>query len=169
VTVRFFNSTALASDLAHNRVTERESLAYMLIGAVLYTQANYFALWFGAYRDWLFFLELAVVLGVSLIGVHECYKANGADAGANFLLRFSALSVPVGVNLAIAGHLVGQAVYWGSPYILGRGLFRDPDLVYRYITFITPVAFAFIYYWRISVHIASIKGFRVSESSKIAA
>jgi hypothetical protein len=116
----------------------------------------YWSLWFGAYRDWAFFLELAVVLVVNLVGVHECFKANGGREGRLFITRLSALAVPIGLKLAIVGIVLGQAIYYGAPYVLA-GTFRDPALVYRYLSFLMPVVFTFIYYWRIAYHIAHVR------------
>ena len=154
---RIWQSHLLAADLATKRVSQRDSLKYMLLAAALYVQAIYFALWVGTYRDWGFAFELAMVLVISLLGVNECYKANGGDDGEDFLFRFAALAVPVGFNLAVLSLLLGQAIYWGAPFVLGHGTFRDPQMVYRLVSFIMPLAFTFVYYWRIAHHLATVR------------
>lgn len=162
--LHLWQTSKLADDLAADRLSERDALGYMLCGAVLYVQAMYWSLWFGAYRDWAFFLELAVVLAASLIGVYECYKANGGKEGSVFITRLAALAVPIGLKLAILSIVAGLAMYYAAPHVLSS-TFRDPALVYRYLSFVMPVAFTFIYYWRIAHHIAYVRA-RSSDTSR---
>lgn len=170
MTIHLWHTTKLAHDLAGKRVSERDAMQYMMAGSILYTYTIYWSLWFGTYRDLTFFLELAVVVIIGLVGVFECYKANGKAEGEDFLIRYSALAVPIGIKLAVFGLLIGQVLYFGADHILGRGAFRDSEMVYRYILFVIPVAFAFIYYWRIAHHIGIVRalqagGTRVGEIS----
>lgn len=155
--MHFWRTDRLVEDLAANRVSEQAGAQYMMLAAVLYVQSTYFALWFGAYRDWVFFLELAAVLIVSLVGVNECFKANGGSQGQQFLARYSAVAVPVGVKIAVLGFIVGQGFYYASPYLLGHGTFRSPELVYRYVSLLMPVVFTSLYFWRISYHLGRVR------------
>lgn len=163
--LHLWHTESLARDLASERVTEHEAMQYMLAGAVLYVQASYSALWFGAYRDWVFFLELVVVLAASLIGVNECFKANGGSEGRQFMTRLCALAVPVGIKIALLAVVLGQGFYYSSPYLLGRGGFRDPALVYRYVAMVMPIAFTFIYYWRIAYHLGTIRAMQTAKAT----
>ena len=155
--LHFWRTERLVQDLAANRVSERTGAQYMMLSAVLYVQANYSALWFGAYRDWVFFLELLVVLVVSLVGVNECYKANGGSEGTQFVSRYCSLAVPIGVKIAVLGVVLGHGFYLASPYLLGGGAFRDPALIYRYVSLLMPVAFTSIYFWRVAHHIGKVR------------
>lgn len=140
-------------------------MQYMMAASLLYTYTIYWGLWFGTYRDWAFFLELAIVVIIGFVGVFECYKANGKEEGEDFLIRYCALAVPIGFKLAILGLVIGQALYFGSDHILGTGAFRDPELAYRYIYFVVPISFSFIYYWRIAHHIGIVRALRTGEVS----
>jgi hypothetical protein len=162
MSIHLWRTERLARDLAADRVSEQSAAHYMMVGAALYVQANYSALWFGAYRDWAFFFELALVLVISVIGVNECYKANGGAEGTQFITRLCALAVPIGLKLAVLGIVLGQGFYYASPHLLGNAAFRDPALVYRYVSFLMPVAFTFIYYWRIAHHINAIRAHSVA-------
>ena len=157
MTIHLWNTRKLASELAKGQLSERSSEQYMLVGTLLYAYNNYWALWFGTYRDWGFFLELFVVVAIGLLGVFECYKANGEDKGTNFILRYCALAVPVGFKVAILALLAGQVLYFASSQILGQGTFRDPALVYRLLYFALTVSLNFVYYWRIAHHIARVQ------------
>jgi hypothetical protein len=150
----------LAADLAGGRVSERDGLKYMLLAAVLYVYTNYWNLWFGNYKDVGFLIELSLVLIISVVGVCECYKANGGDAGEDFIVSFCALSVPVGTKIAIIGLICGQALFFGSDRVLATGAFRDPDLAYRYIYSFIAVSLSFVTYWRIAHHIGTVRASR---------
>jgi hypothetical protein len=154
--LHWWHTDRLARDLANNAVTSRQGAWYMMLGAALYTQAIYSALWFGSFRDWAFFFEAAMVLIVSLVGVHECFKSNGGENGVHFLTRFSALAVPIGVKLAMLGLLLGHGLYYAFPRIVTPGTFRDPQFVYRVVGVLMALTFTFAYYWRIAHHLAAI-------------
>jgi hypothetical protein len=170
MTLHLWKTRKLAVELADGRLSERTGMQYMLVGSLLYAYNNYWALWFGSYRDAWFFLELFAFVIVGLFGVFECYKANGEDKGADFILRFCALAVPVGFKVAVLGLFAGQALYFGAEYVIDARTFRDPGLVYRYLYFALTVSLAFVYYWRIAHHITSIRAIRESrvEASAIA-
>jgi hypothetical protein len=161
----FWHTDRLAKELAANSMSERSACQYTMLGTVIYTLTTYTSLWFGAMRDWDFFFELVFVLVVSLVGVRECYKANGGSEGTQFITRSSVLSVPIGLKLALAGTALGQGLYFAAPYFFGSSVLRDPELVYRYISFLVPVAFTFIFYWRIAHHLRYVKATAVSEAS----
>ena len=160
MTIHIWHTKKLAADLAHGRVTERDGMKYMLVQSLVYAYTYYWNLWFGTYRDLSFFVELAIFVAIALIGIIECYKANGEEKGNDFILRYCALAVPVGVKVAIAGLVLGQVLYFGSDYVLAEGAFRDPELVYRQIFFVLPLALAFLYYWRIAHHIRAVRVLR---------
>lgn len=155
--LHWWHTERLQSDLANDTLSEPDSLKYMLLAAALLVYGSYINLWFGAYRDWGFFFEALIALAIGLIGTHECFKANGGADGRAFILRFSAVAVPVGLKVALFSTLVSQGVYYGFAYVVTPSAFRDPEFVYRLISFILPLAWAFIYYWRIAYHIAKIR------------
>ncbi len=158
--LHWWNTGRLVRDLARDAVSDRDGSRYMMVAGLLYMAALYQALWFGAPRNWAFFFEIVFVAFITLIGVHECYKANGGSNGTDFVARFSMLTVPVGVKLAVLGLILGQGVYYAAPHVLQTSQFRDPSIVYRYISFIMPVGFAFVYYWRIVVHLREVRRLR---------
>ena len=164
MTFHYWRTDLLVEDLARNQLPESSAVKYMFLSAVLYTQAIYVALWFGAYRDWAFFFEVALVLTVSLVGVHECFKANGGNEGTQFITRLGALAAPIGLKFAIVSVVIGQGFYYASPFLLGGGTFRDPEAIYRYVSFLMPVAFTFFYYWRIAHHLKVLRSKSVAEA-----
>jgi hypothetical protein len=165
MTIHLWHTRKLVAELAHGKLSERSSVQYMLVGTLLYAYNNYWALWFGTYRDWGFFLELFVVVAIGLLSVFECYKANGEDSGTEFMLRYCALAVPIGLKVAVLALLIGQVLYYGSSQLFGQGTFRDPALVYRLIYFVFTVSLAFVYYWRIAHHMARVRAAQESRAA----
>ena len=154
--LHWWHTDRLRTELANDSLSETDSLKYMLLAAFLYVQSNYLNLWFGAYRDWGFSLEALLVFAIGLVGTYECFKANGGATGHAFLLRFCALAVPVGLKVALFATLVSQAVYFGLSYVATPSLFRDPAFVYRFLSFVLPLVWTFVYYWRIAYHMGRV-------------
>src|SRR5258705_4276 len=86
--IHWWHMDKLVKELSEGRVSEDQSLKYALISAALYCEGTYYATWFGGYRSWVLLWEFLVVVVISLIGVHECFKANGGATGSHFLKRF---------------------------------------------------------------------------------
>jgi hypothetical protein len=154
--IHWWHTDKLAKELAEGGVSEDQSLKYALISAVLYCEGTYYATWFGGYRSWVLLWEILVVVAISLIGVHECFKANGGATGSHFLKRFFCLGVPVGLKVAIASTLLGQAVYFGFYRVVTQVNFRDPYFVYQLFSLFTAGAFTVLYYWRIAFHLSRV-------------
>jgi hypothetical protein len=154
--LHWWHTDRLRAELANGSLSEPDSLKYMLLAAFLYVEAGYVNVWFGSYRDWGYLFEALLVLTISLVGTHECYKANGGSLGQAFLQRMAAIAVPVGLKVAIFATLVSQAVYFGFAYVVTPSTFRDPAFVYRFISFVLPPVWAFVYYWRIAHHLGQL-------------
>lgn len=162
MTTHWWNTNELVQRLSQGRISEAESLRYAMINAVLVTQAIYYATWGGGYRGSMLMYEFFVVTIISLVGLSECYKANGGQQGADFLKRLSVISVPVGIKVVLIGFLLGWASYWGFGYIVTPTTFRNPAYVWELYSFAYAAFFMFIFYWRITVHLASVVRIRRS-------
>jgi len=156
MTVHWWRTEKLVDDLIADRVTELQTMWYAIAGGALYTQAVYYAMWFGGYRTWMLLYELAVVMTIAVIGVRECFKANGASAGRDFLKRLCCISVPVGIKIAIVSLLAYQVLYYGFPRVVTHEVVRDPASVYPLAVFALNVTIAVLYYWRIYVHLTQV-------------
>src|SRR5260221_8490838 len=133
--IHWWQTHELVDDLAHGRVTEQQSVWYAMFSAVIGTEVLYYAYWFGGERGWLLFLEFGAVCVISIIGLHECFKANGGATGSHFLKRLFCLGVPVGIKLAIASALVGQLMYFGFPRLAMAGLFPETNFIFQLSSF----------------------------------
>ena len=154
--IHWWQTEKLVQELASDGVSEQQSLRYAMLSAILVTTPLYYAYWFGGERGWLLFLEYAAVCVISLIGLHECFKANGASSGKHFLKRIYCLAVPVGLKLLIASIVVGQILYYGMPRIVTSTNFRNPHFVDQLATFFIVGVFAVFFYWRIAYHLGRV-------------
>jgi hypothetical protein len=154
--IRWWHTHKLADELAKNGVSEQQSLWYAVISTILVVEATYYATWFGGYRTWLLLVEFIAVCVITLVGLQECFKANGGSNGSHFLKRFICLGVPIGLKLAITGTAIGQIVYFAFPFIVTHESFRNPYFVYQLFSFFIVGVFAVIYYWRIAHHMERI-------------
>lgn len=93
---------------------------------------------------------------ISLIGVSECYNANGGPKGADFIRRLFVIGVPVGIKFAIASMALGQIAYFGFPSVVTTASFRDPGYVYELFLFAFSTVFMALYYWRIATHLTHV-------------
>lgn len=156
MTLHWWRTDALASDLAEGRVGERESLFYAMISAGLYFQAVYYGIWFGGTQSWMVIGEFTAVTLIAFAGLYECYKANGGGTGADYLKRLYCLGVPVGIKVSLATVVLGQAIAFGFPRVVRPGDFRDPYFAYQLLSFLFAGAFTILYYWRISHHMRGV-------------
>lgn len=154
--IHFWNTDKLVDRLAIDGVSEIETLRYAMIGVVLYSITMYYSLWVGAYRSWLFLYEFLCVTLISVVGVAECFKANGGSLGRDFLKRLAVISVPVGIKTFLAGIILGIAGFFGFSYVITPQSFRNPAFVFELYTFAFAASFTFVYYWRIAVHLSRL-------------
>jgi len=154
--IHWWRTDRLVQELANGGVSETQSLWYAVISSVIYFEAMYYATWFGGYRSWLLLVEFVAVCVIAVLGLQECFKANGGATGSNFLKRFFCLGVPVGLKLAIASAVVGQLIYFGFPRVVTQESFRNPYFVWQLFSFFIAGVFTVVYYWRIAYHMKRI-------------
>jgi hypothetical protein len=163
--IQWWVTNKLVQELASGNVSEDQSLRYAMLSAVLATASLYYAYWVGADRTGLLLMEFAVVCAISLIGLYECFKANGRSNGSEFLKRLFCLGVPVGLKVFLVALLVSQLLYVGLPRIATSATFRNPYFVFELATFFSMGALTACYYWRIAHHMARIAKWERSNNS----
>jgi hypothetical protein len=154
--MHWWRTDRLVVQLADNTLAERDALRYMLLSAGLYEFALYSSSWFGNWRGWQLLVEFGVALLISLVGIHECYKANAGAGGRQFIGRFSALAIPVGLKLALASLAIGFFLSYTSGYVINASTFRDPRFVHEVLAFVLGITFTFVFYWRVAYHLARV-------------
>ena len=156
MSIHWWRTDLLVEELARGGVSEQQSLWYVVINTLIVVEATYYATWFGGYRSWMLLIEFVAVCVITVIGLQECFKANGGSNGSHFLRRFICLGVPIGLKLAIASTAIGQIVYFAFPFIVTHESFRNTYFVYQLFSFFIVGVFAVTYYWRIAYHMERI-------------
>jgi hypothetical protein len=154
--IHWWNTDKLVERLAEKRVSEHESVRYARIAAVQYTLATYLATWFGGYQSWLLIYEFVIVTAIALVGVNECFKANGGLYGIDFLKRMAVISVPVGIKVMLGSIILGQFTNFVFPYFVTAESFKNPSYVYQLFSFTFTAAFMAVFYWRLTTHFSRL-------------
>jgi hypothetical protein len=102
------------------------------------------------YRSWLLLYEFIVVTIISVVGLAECFKAMAVRT-VLIPQRLSVIGVPIGIKVALAAIVLGQASYVGFGYIVTPTTVRNPTFVYELYSFAFAAAFMFVFYWRIAL------------------
>jgi len=156
MTIHWWRTDKLVEDLALGKVSEVQSLRYAMISALLIAALQYYAYWLGGERGWFLGMEFVAVCVISLIGLGECFKANGGPSGADFLRRMYCLGVPMGLKISLVSIVVGQVMYFGFPRVVTTTSFRNPYFVYELAVFFVMGVLTVSYYWRIAYHLGRI-------------
>ena len=146
----------MADDLANDRVSEAQSLWYAIISSIMYYAAIYVSIWFSGYRSWLLIIEFLVACIIVVIGVQECFKANGGTDGRHFLKRMYCLGVPIGIKTFLLSTAIGHVLQYGFPRIVTTESFRNPYLVFQLLSYFFAGLLAVIYFWWIAYHLKRV-------------
>lgn len=156
--IHWFRTDLLVAELARGEVREEASVFYMMLGAGVFTFAFYGNGWFGGGlpQDWRIVFEFVLVLAISMFGVRSCYTANGAASGKEFIKRYTAISVPVGIKYYVVTLALVQLTYLLLPkYFSGSAV--DLSYAYRFIFFAIAVLGNFVYFSLIAHHIGRVR------------
>lgn len=154
--IHWWDTEALITQLAEDRLPESDAVGYAMITCVLYALAVYAPNWFGSYTQLL--IQFFVVALIMLAGVRACFKANGGPGGEDFLKRITVISAPVAIKFMIASIVLGQLAYFGLTYVSGIATLDDSDsaVLYQIYAFGFTTAFYAVYYWRIAGHLSRV-------------
>ena len=154
--IHFLNTKALARELATGKITEKVAFHYFLANTLLWTFALYYGNFLSATINWIFLVELVVVMLISVLGLLKAFEANGGPGGTNFVVRATCLSFPIGVKVNVLSIGLGWLNYFLFPINVDPATFRDPDRVFNLVTFIWAPAFTVLFFWRLLVHFIEI-------------
>lgn len=160
--IHWWDTEALITQLAEDRLPESDAVGYAMITCVLYALAIYAPNWFGSYTQLL--IQFFVVALITLAGVRACFKANGGPGGEDFIKRITVISAPVAIKFMIASIVLGQTAYFGLTYVAGIATFDDSDsaFLYQIYAFGFTTAYYAVYYWRIAGHLSRVVKLRHS-------
>jgi len=149
----FWLTRSLARDLALEKVSERDGMQYYLASTLIVLAQTQYSLWWGPRSGWLFHFELAALVIITCIGVHECWKANGPD---RFLLRIVCLSVPAGVRVFVLSLAFGLLLQFNAQRLFDYQTFRSPERAYDLVSYAGFLGFAIYFWWLLRVRLGQI-------------
>jgi len=143
----FWNTRQLALDLREGKVTEQDEVRY-LFAYVIWTSISILVLkWIPSEYALSKIADIAE-LGVTIIGLLICYKANSRGDGREFVVRFICMSWPVSVRLFAAFVPLGFAI--GVVLAVVTPEYVDP-IADGLSILVTVVYFALIRRWLIRI------------------
>ncbi len=106
----FWNTKALAHELAEDTLEKQHYKNYYLIAALVVSAVYYYGMYSPYYDVRVIGVEALLTLIIMVIGIERTYKANGGDNGIHFLNRVTALSFPILLQTTVAGIVFGLAL-----------------------------------------------------------
>jgi hypothetical protein len=144
-----WNINKLALDLANSKVNEKAGMQYFLASTLLILFQTYYAMWWGVERGWLFFFEFTLLAIISIFGCMEAFKANGSEAGNNFIMRVICLSVPAGIRVAFFSLVFGELLVINAQSIFSPSSFANPWQAFTIVSYAGFIGFSIMYWWLI--------------------
>jgi hypothetical protein len=89
----------LVEDFKAGEVSQSEEFKYMLLFTILMALGSDPALYIGASYNYYDTIESALMLGISVIGIHSCYKINKNGDNRDFIVRVMCIGLPVVIRI----------------------------------------------------------------------
>ena len=103
----YWNTKALAHELAEDTLSKQHYKNYYLAAALVVSTVYYYGM-YSPYSDIrVIGIEAVLTLLIMLFGIQRTYQANGADQGVHFLNRITALSFPILMQNTVFGIVFG--------------------------------------------------------------
>ena len=103
----FWNTKALAHELAEDTLSKQHYKNYYLAAALVVSVVYYYGMYSPYYDVRVIGLEAILTLVIMFIGIQRTYVANGGNEGINFMNRITALSFPILLQTTVAGIVFG--------------------------------------------------------------
>lgn len=97
----WFRLRELERHLAHNALSEKAALNYLLTYLVFIMVLIYLPAFSGYSNDWYYFVELVLVLFILLFTLYKAFRINEEKGNRDFLKRTLSLSFVIGLRLGI--------------------------------------------------------------------
>lgn len=148
-----YRTSEIKRKLSDNEISEEEAVFCILGVALLGLTTNYINLSSLYPVSLNFFIEMIVMMAITLWGIIYCFKQNGGRRGVQFIVRFSCLSWSVGWKFFIFSFLLAMA------YMIIARVFVE-RINYNYYEVILGISYALTtaaYYATIARHIRYIR------------
>lgn len=151
-----FSARRTRQALEAGTVTARDEMRYWLVSSLVGLFFFYHSAWVGLQANWFLLYDVLIAVAILWIGLHEAFKANGGEAGREFLRRVVLLGVPLGLVVLAAS----QALYWASwyvfPLVIDQQSFRDPAFAWQLVNFFLFNGIQIWFWWRLHAHISTL-------------
>lgn len=107
----FWNTKALAHELAADTLEKKHYKNYYLIAALVVSAVYYYGMYSPYYDVRVIGFECLLTLIIMFVGIQRCYAANGGDQGQHFMNRITALSFPILLQTTVAGIGFGLVLF----------------------------------------------------------
>lgn len=153
-----FSALRAREALRTNVISVRDERNYWfgmsLIGLIGIYQSGYF----GLQIDWFLVYDIAMAVAILWIGMNESFKANGGEAGVDFIRRLTIIGVPLGLTALLATQVLWFASWHLFPHLFDQNTFRNPAFVWHIVTFICWNTISVWFWWRMHHHISRLNG-----------
>jgi len=154
--IRFLRTRELTEELVNDELKERDTLHYYIANTILWTLFSYLGPYFAKF-GWDLLFQIALDVIISIVGLVECFKANGGDAGRRFLVRAVCLSFPIALKVNLISTILGYGTYFIFFKAVDRTIFHDPERLYRIVAYLWGPATTAIFFWRLWYHFSLMK------------
>ena len=154
---KFFNISALKSEIANGALTQKEVFCYQIAGTIMISLGAAPIAPNSSLLFWIYWLASGLI---NLFGVRKCYLANGANSGTRFLDKLVALGWVVSVRwsfMVLLPSLIAAFILMG---IAGAALGIDEAKLQAYselIAFIIMLVFTACLWLRIASHVRELR------------
>lgn len=148
-----FSVAKTRESLREDALSQRDEMRYWFFSSVIWLFYFYHSAWLGLSLDWFLIYEVAVALVVLWIGLSESFKANGGDAGPDFLRRVVLLGTPLGLAVLVASQALYWLGWWVFPRVIDYRSFRDPAFAWQVVNFVCFNGIQIWFWWRLHHHL----------------
>ena len=137
-------------------IAQRDEARYWIASSLCWMFYLYHAGVFGQRWGWFLLYDVGVALAILWIGVSETLKANGGDAGTEYLRRIVLIGTPLGIWVLVGAQALGWASWFLFPRLMDAQTFADPELAWQVVTFAMFNGMQIIFWWRLHYHLRQL-------------
>ena len=151
----------LIVDFQENRVSEKETLKYLVFLIVIASLLTNPIIAFQEKYSHLGLLNLILILFISVVGAVYSFKENSKGDNIQFVTRFTCLGVPIGIKIILLAILLSILGAFIDKAIIGNGFENSEQNILPTIGVtgrIISIAVCVLYYYYLSKAIGEVAG-----------
>ncbi len=152
-----FSVVKTRNGLRDDSISQTEEVRYWLVSSLVWLFYAYHSGFVGLHFNWFLTYDVVTAVIILWVGLHEALKANGGNAGRDFVCRLAILGVPLGLIVLLAS----QVCYWFGwylfPLVFDSRSFREPALAWQIVNFVIFNGIQIWFWWRIHHHLTILQ------------